>query len=129
MEAYHAYSSGESWLLNRDEVSQLNTVSDDFSSISYEKELILQFFTAYDGDGHCDWLTATEIKNEIEVNTKQQIRNMGRFGIELRKLMGDPKSRKKGNNVAKCYPVVKTGSNQGLTTDFSQPAKDQNIPF
>jgi hypothetical protein len=129
MEAYHAYNNGESWLLTRDEVSQLNSVSDDFSSISYEKELILQFFSAYNGEGHCDWLTATEIKNEIEINTKQQIRNMGRFGIELRKLMGDPKSRKKGNNVAKCYPVIKTGSNQGLTTDFSQPAKDQNFPF
>ncbi len=129
MEAYHAYSSGESWLLTRDEVGMLNTVSDDFSSISYEKELIQQFFTPYDGDGHCDWLTATEIKNEIEVNTKQQIRNMGRFGIELRKLMGDPKSRKKGSVSSKCYPVTRTGGNQGLTTDYSQPAKDQYLSF
>lgn len=129
MEAYHAYVGGESWLLTRDEVSLLNTVSDDFSSISYEKELIQQFFSPYDGSGYCDWLTATEIKNEIEVNSKQQIRNMGRFGIELRKLLGDPKSRKKGNNVAKCYPVIKLGSNPSLTTDFSQPAKNQDFPF
>lgn len=129
MEAYHAYTAGESWLLTRDEVGLLNNVSDDFSSISYEKELIQQFFSPYDGSGHCDWLTATEIKNEIEINTKQQIRNMGRFGIELRKLLGDPKSRKKGNNVAKCYPVIKSGSNHPLSTDFSQPAHNQPPPF
>lgn len=129
MEAYHAYTSGESWLLTREEVALLNTVSDDFSSISYEKELILQFFSPFHGEGHCDWFTATEIKNEIEINTKQQIRNMGRFGIELRKLLGEPKSRKKGNNVVKCYPVIKTGSNQGLSTDYSQPSKDQPFPF
>jgi len=129
MEAYHAYVNGESWLLDRDEVGMLNTVSDDFSSISYEKELICQFFSPSDGDGYCDWLTATEIKNEIELNSKQQIRNMGRFGIELRKLLGDPKSRKKGNNVAKCYPVIKLGSNPGLSTDFSQPSYNQDLPF
>jgi predicted P-loop ATPase len=129
MEAYHAYKSGETWLLDREEVNQLASVSDDFSSISYEKELILQFFQPYDGHGHCDWMTATEIKNEIEVNTKQQIRNMGRFGIELRKAMGDPKSRKRGSIPIKCYPVIKLGSNPPTTVEYSEPLKNQSLPF
>ena len=129
MEAYHAYKSGETWLLDREEVNQLATVSDDFSSISYEKELILQFFQPYNGSGFCDWLTATEIKNEIEVNTKQQIRNMGRFGIELRKALGDPKSRKRGSSPIKCYPVIKLGSNPLTTVEYSEPLKNQSLPF
>lgn len=129
MEAYHAYMSGEPWLLDRAEVDQLSTVSDDFSSISYERELILQFFNPFEGIGTCDNLTATEIKNEIEVNTKQQIRNMQRFGIELRKVFGNPKSRKRGSIPTKCYPVVRIGSNSPLTTDFSQPAYNQDLPF
>lgn len=129
MEAYHAYKAGESWQLTRDEVALLNTISDDFSSICYERELILQFFSPADGSGHTDYLTATEIKNEIEINSKQQIRNMGRFSIELRKLMGDPKSRKRQGVPIKCYSVIKLGSNQTPTTVYSEPIKDQSIPF
>ena len=109
MEAYHAYANGETWLLSTDEVNQLGDVSDDFTSICYERELILQFFYPPDGSGHIDWLTATEIKNEIEVNTKQQIRHMAKFGVELRKLFGDPKTKRKGPAMVKCYNVVRCG--------------------
>ena len=129
MEAYHAYKSGESWLLTTEEINQLGSVSDDFTSICFEKELILQFFYPPDGVGHTDWLSATEIKNEIELNSKQTIKNMQRFGIELRKLLGEPKSRKKGNNVFKCYPVVRASANSLSTRDYSQPIKDQDVTF
>lgn len=126
MEAYHAYANGETWLLSAEEVGQLGEVSDDFTSICYERELILQFFSPSEGGGYADWLTATEIKNEIEVNTKQQIRHMAKFGVELRKLFGDPKTKRKGAAMVKCYNVVRQNANSTYHT-FSPD--NQEVPF
>ena len=132
MEAYHAYKAGESWQLTRDEVTLLNTVSDDFSSICYERELILQFFAPADGSAYTDYLTATEIKNEIEVNTKQQIRNMGKFSIELRNIFGDPKPKKKGRVTTRCFSVIKVGASSSggvAPKNYSEDLNNQPIPF
>jgi hypothetical protein len=129
MEAYHAYTAGETWLLNTEEINQLGTISDDFTSICYEQELILQFFSPPDGNAYTDWLTATEIKNEIEVNTKQQIRHMAKFGIELRKLFGDPKSKRKGPAMVKCYNVVRQCSKTPNSTYYTKEVDNQYPPF
>lgn len=128
MEAYHAYANGETWLLSAEEVTQLSNVSDDFTSICYERELILQFFYPPDGVQYTDWLTATEIKNEIEINTKQQIRHMAKFGIELRKLFGDPKTKRKGPAMVKCYNVVRCGKTPN-STYHTFPPDNQEVPF
>lgn len=124
MEAYHAYKAGEEWEISQEELVILNTLSEDFSSISFERELIYQFFAP----GDTDKLTATEIKNEIEVNSKQQIKNMQRFGIELRKIFGDPKSVKRGFSVQKCYGVRKV-EGEALSTSFFESADSEDIPF
>lgn len=129
MEAYHAYVGGETWLLNADEINQLGTVSDDFTSICYERELILQFFSTPDGNTYADWMTATEIKNEIEVNSKQQIRHMAKFGVELRKLFGDPKTKRKGSNMVKCYNVVRQCGKTPDSTYHNFMSDNQEVPF
>ncbi len=129
MEAYHAYTAGETWLLNAEEIAQLGTISDDFTSICYEQELILQFFSIPDGNAYTDWMTATEIKNEIEVNSKQQIRHMAKFGIELRKLFGDPKTKRKGSNMLKCYNVVRQCGKTTDSTYHNFSSDNQEVPF
>ncbi len=128
MEAYHAYASGESWQLNKEEADALGHLSDDFSSITFERELILKFFEP----GTTDYLTATEIKNDIEVNTKQQIKNMTRFGIELRKIFGNPKSVKRGKMPVKCYPtkrINQDSSNHTSNYENTQNTDDEPLPF
>jgi len=124
MEAYHNYKAGEQWELTKEEITVLSDLSEDFSSISFERELIHQFFAP----GTQERLTATEIKNEIEVNTKQQIKNMQRFGIELRKIFGDPKPVKRDGISTRCYFVRKVVS--ALTTGhFSQTFDNEPLPF
>lgn len=129
MEAYHAYIAGESWQLEPDDVNKLQLLSDDFSSISFERELILHHFQQVELiTPTTDWLTATQIKDEIEKSSKQQIKNMTRFGIELRKIFGDPKSVKRNGMPAKCYPVLRTVQNV-VTTNFSEPTQHEELPF
>lgn len=129
MEAYHAYQSGESWQLEQQDVEVLQLLSDDFSAISFERELILHHFQRVPHiTPSTDWLTATQIKDEIEKSTKQQIKNMTRFGIELRKIFGDPKSVKRHGMPSKCYPVLRTVQNV-VTTDFSEPTESEELPF
>lgn len=117
MESYRAYMDGEVWQLTKEDLEPLNEISSDFSSTAFEREMILQFFR----QGNSDSLTATEIKNEIEINSKQQIRNMTRFGIELRKLFGDPKSVKRNGIPMKCYSLTKINA--------SFPRNNDEPPF
>lgn len=117
MEAYRAYQDGEEYQLTRDDLVPLSQISDDFSATPYERELVLRFFRS----GDTDRLTATEIKDEIELNSKQQIRNLTRLGIELRKIFGDPIAMKRNGSVVRCYPCTKI-SGQG------QPGFPQNDP-
>ena len=123
IEAYHAYKSGESWSLSQHEVEVLSSLSGDFSNIAFEHELILQFFSP----GGPDFLTATEIKNEIETNSKQQIKNMTRFGIELRKILGKPKSVKRNNYTEKRYEVTKVSTS--INAINFQESQNEPLPF
>lgn len=128
MEAYHAYKSGESWELDPDEVRALGIVSGEFSSTPFEQELILRFFSQPEPGAHVDQMTATEIKDEIEINCKQQIRNMTRLGIELRKLFGQPKIVKRNGVPARCYSVHKIQMSPVLRSN-SYVTEDQDLPF
>lgn len=88
MECYRCYKDGEEWQLNKEEIETLKTMSEEFESTPYERELLAQFFSVPSEGEHVEYLTATEIKDIIERRTEQRITNLKRFGIELKKMFG-----------------------------------------
>jgi predicted P-loop ATPase len=91
MELHRAYVSGEEYQLEKTELEILNEVGRSFESIPFERELILKFFVSPKNRG--EWLTATEIKDLIECNTKQRILSMKKLGSELRITFGAPRHK------------------------------------
>lgn len=126
MEIYRAYESGEEWKLNKEELDQLNSVGKDFEQTPYERELILKFFKRPEGGyGYSEWLTATEIKDVIELNTRQKIMSMKKFGSELRNVFGNPKSKKIKNVPLSRYEVIRYGNNENNQTTENEEV----VPF
>jgi len=126
MEIYRAYESGEDWKLNKEELDQLNAVGKDFEQTPYERELILKFFKRPEGgDGYSEWLTATEIKDVIELNTRQKIMSMKKFGSELRNVFGNPKSKKIKNIPLSRYEVIRYGNNE----NSQNTENEEDVPF
>lgn len=107
MEAYRAYESGEEWQLSKEELAVLDNVGKDFQSIAFEQELILKFFKSANNGGYSEWLTATEIKDHIEINTKQKIHSMRKFGMELTKIFGKSKSKSVNGVILNRYEVIR----------------------
>jgi hypothetical protein len=101
MELYREYTRGTEWQLDKEEVKILMEVSEEFESIPFERELILKLFEKPSSAYHTE-MTATEIKDWIESNTKQKILSMKKLGTELKKIFGDPVSTRRG----RCYKVV-----------------------
>lgn len=95
MELVRAYASGESYQLEATEFEVLNEVSRGFENIAFERELINKFFKVVVDKG--EWLTATEIKDIIEIHTKQRILSMKKLGSELRNAFGAPKFKDRAN--------------------------------
>jgi len=110
MEIYRAYESNEEWQLTKEELGKLNEVGRDFEQTPFERELILKFFRKNDDNGFSEWLTATEIKDAIEINSRQKILSMKKFGSELRSCLGNPKNKKINNVVLSRYEVIRTYS-------------------
>lgn len=54
------------------------------------------------------WLTATEIKEQIELSYNVKIDSMKLFGQELRKVIGQPKAKRINNNNLSRYFVKKS---------------------
>lgn len=105
MELYRAYESGESWELSREEVKQLQGLSKEYEGINYERECILQHFEAPGvNTGLVEEMTATQIKDYIETNSRQQLRNMKMLGMQLKTLYGESKQRR---DVGHIYRVIK----------------------
>jgi predicted P-loop ATPase len=95
MELYRLYTSGEEWQLNKDEISVLKEVSGEFETIPFERELILKFFEIPTNGGG-SMMTATDIKEVIECNSKQKILSLKKLGTELKNLFGDSVSTRQG---------------------------------
>ena len=108
MEIYRAYESNEEWQLTKEELGKLNEVGKDFEQTPFERELILKFFRKNDDNGFSEWLTATEIKDAIEINSRQKILSMKKFGSELRSQLGSPKNKRINNVVLSRYEVIRT---------------------
>jgi hypothetical protein len=110
MEVYRAYESGEEWQLSKDELALLDGVGKDFQIIAFERELILKFFKSADQGGYSEWMTATEIKDFIEANTKQKIHSMRKFGMELSKVFGKSKSKSINGVILNRYELIRLNS-------------------
>lgn len=128
MEAYRAYEAGEEWQLNKDELKELESTSSDFEATPYERELILKFFSQPEHGKYSEFLTATEIKDVIEINSKQKIMSMKKFGIELKRVFGKSKPKKVGGLVLNRYEVVRFKS-YSQPENNSQNVDNQVCPF
>lgn len=95
MELHRCYTSGEVYQLEKTELEILNEVGRDFESIPFERELIFRFFNL--PDKHGEWLTATEMKDIIEVHSKQRILSMKKLGSELKQTFGQPRFKDRTN--------------------------------
>lgn len=85
MEAYHLYLSGHTSSLTRAEIEYLAEQTSDFQAPTLEQELLFTFFDLPDANFYnCEFLTTSEIKSRIEVQTNQRL-NMTKLGQELRK--------------------------------------------
>jgi len=104
MELYHLFEANFEWKFTKSEFEILSEISQDFENINYERELILKFFKPANEGGIVEKMTATDIKNYIEMNSKQQIRNMKILGIELKKAFGNSILIK---NMGRIYEVIK----------------------
>lgn len=108
MELVRTYEAGEEWHLTKEEMGKLSTMSEEFESIPFERELITQFFKAGgEGGGFTEWLMSTEIKDYIESSSKQRIMNSRRFGLELAKVLGKSEIRKKNGIAQRVYQVIR----------------------
>jgi len=123
MECVRLYEKGHEWQLSKEEMSSLAEVSKRFEPIAFEQELIKKFFKKPEGGEETlgTWLTATEIKDEIETKTRQKIMSMKRFGGELRRLFGESEMKSINNIKGRRYYV--------LLLDNDQPIDNQYTPF
>lgn len=136
MELVRIYEGGENWNFSKEELDKLTDVSNVFEAIPYERELILNFFVSKEeeaGNGFVEEMTATEIKNYIETNTKQQIRSLKRLGMELHSIFGERKSVRKAGKVVNVYEVVKiqkndTSRNEAVSR-VHEYASEKDFPF
>lgn len=109
MELYRLYEEGEEWKLTAEERERLKALSKGYEGIQFERELLVNFFKPSTEQGFVEELTATQIKNYIEQNSRQQIKNMKLFGGELRKYFGD---RRQAKGIGYVFKVIKKGSNE-----------------
>ena len=128
MEAVELYESGYEWRLNRDELIQLESASIEHESTPIERELILRFFSVPPPEysPYVVELSTTEIKDYIETNTRQQIRNVKRLGIELRRLFGKQQTKRVNGSFVKVYRIIQL-SRQSVPTP-TEP-EDYKDPF
>jgi predicted P-loop ATPase len=134
MECYRLYESGFEWRLTKEEIDKLQGLSKNYEGINFERECIMEHFLPNTELGIVEMLTATQIKEYIEKNSEQQIRNMKYFGRELKSIFGKP-IQKRG--VGYLYFVIKKNSANSVTATgeqsfptFPSTIKDKDdLPF
>ncbi len=125
MELYRLYDSGERWELTNEENAMLMNLSKSHEGINYERECILEYFTTIDQPGFKEELTAVQIKNYIESNGRQQIKNMKAFGMQLKTLFGKSYMKR---GIGYVYPVIKKIANTTYYQPVEEPVKIEQIP-
>jgi hypothetical protein len=108
MEMYRAYISGEEWQLNKAELADLLYLGNEFEGINFEREMILTHLRPKISErDFVDYLTATEIKDYLELNSKQKITNLKNLSIELKSIFGKSIGKRDNGLVRYKYGVIK----------------------
>jgi hypothetical protein len=107
MAFYDLYQSGFNWHLSTEDILQLNENSSEFNAINFEAELINQYFRVPQNGDYCDYLTNTELKIYLEVNSQQRIFDTRKLGMEMKNLGFEQVRRKVNGSTMRCYSVVK----------------------
>jgi predicted P-loop ATPase len=100
IEAYHLFKSGFDWQLTKDEINILSLHGDGFQNYSVEYELISKYYEP----GDSIWMTATDIKVELERFSQQKL-SLDRLGKEMHRLGYEQKSKRDGDVAKKKYGV------------------------
>lgn len=136
MELVRAYESGEGWQLNRDELSTLSESGREFEVTAYERELILNFYEIPEDQYSGEMMTATQIKDYIELHSKQRIMSMKRLGAELKSIFGKSTPKKASGKVLWQYYVKKIHKNEGdnsraqpITNPYNLVDNETDMPF
>jgi predicted P-loop ATPase len=107
MAFYDLYQSGFNWHLSSEDILQLNENSSEFNAINFEAELINQYFRVPQNGDYSDYLTNTELKIYLEVNSQQRIFDTRKLGMEMKNLGFEQVRRKVNGSTMRCYAVVK----------------------
>jgi predicted P-loop ATPase len=118
MEAYHLYKAGFRWQLNREDISTLAQFTGQFESYPSEYELILKYFEPGDL-----YLTATEIKIELERHSQQKL-SLDMIGKQLARLGFKQKSIKENFKPRKVWCVERTTN--PLAAHYAKPDQPVN---
>lgn len=85
-EAKALWDAGEKPKLKEEEIDMLENLTDKkYGKVSFEAEMLAQHFLPADQTDPWDFMTATQIKNFLELHTKEKI-NINKLGAQLRKI-------------------------------------------
>ena len=104
VEAYNAFTAGERFHLNSEDIALLNSQSKDFVEPSLEMEGFLAFFRQPEEGEPPQFLSNTQIKSYIEIRTKQKL-NSKKLGMELRAMGFRVGNKKLQGTVQQVYAV------------------------
>ncbi len=116
MEAYHLYKSGFDYqVVSEEDQALIARDSSLFEVITSEAELICKYYSIPEPSDHADYVTATDIKVNIERLTQQRL-SLTVIGRELARLGFEQVHKRMGNTTGRFYKVIKEGD-------------DKNMPF
>ena len=105
-EMYKLYKQGFDWtVLSKEDKEFLNSNSSEYEAVTVEGELIMKYYTPYEGRG-CEIMTATDIKVELEMKTQQKL-NVNNIGKMLSKYGFTQKSTKINGASCKRWHLMK----------------------
>lgn len=107
MEAYHLWAEGFEWELDDNDVTWLNLDSDSFRETCMEAELFSKYFGPATSISSSVELTLSEIKAELEFETKQKL-NLYRLGAEIKRMGVEQYHKRIGFTTSRVYKVQRT---------------------
>lgn len=85
-EAKALWDAGERPVLNDEEIEVLEKFTDkEYGKTSFEAEMVTLHFLPPESTDPWDFMTATQVKNYLELHTKEKI-NINKLGAQLRKM-------------------------------------------
>lgn len=109
-EAYEAFKKGERPEMSDEDIALLEANTDgEFSQVSFEAEMLHQYFMPPEKTNPWDFMTTSQIKIFLENHTKEKI-NLNKLGAQLRKLgyKRSCKGKVYGYDIAKIVTAVTT---------------------